>query len=255
MTKLEYIEELKKALIKLMSNGEEYFFTSLYLPKNDDNFYNYSQDYLIQKLKYKYDYWFEIDAENFSIELNLGLEIKNIFRNNKIPEYINNLDANSFEIVSSLLFKKIFNNLLFEENRQGCDDGIDFYGYYNSDGEVGKITNFFQKNTWYIGQVKKYSYKNTIGTKYIRELLGTIELAKHNIWSLKDSYTNLNIKQNEAIIPIFLISSRYSSVVIDISKRLGIKLLDDIDLIFWLTILYKGNLDTLQNDVEKWSYK
>jgi len=254
MTKLEYIEEFKKVLVKLMSDGKKYFFTDFQLPKNNDNFSKYSQEYLVQKLKYKNDYWFEINADNFSIELTLPLEIESFFEDNKIPEYIMNLDANNFEIVSGILFKKIFNNLSFEENRQGCDDGIDFYGYYSSDGEVSELTNFFQKSTWYIGQVKKYSYKNTIGTKYIRELLGTVELAKHNIWSLKDSYSNINIQQNEAIIPIFLTSSRYSSVVIDISNRLGIKLLDDIDLIFWLTILYEGNLDTIKSDLKKWSF-
>ena len=255
MTKIEYIGTLKTVLVELMSNAKKYSLTNFQLPKNNDNFAKYSQEYLIQKLKYKNDYWFKINAENFSIELTLPLEIQSFFKGNKIPEYIMSLDANNFEIVSSILFKKIFNNLLFEENRQGCDDGIDFYGYYSSDGEVGKLTNFFKKNTWYIGQVKKYSYKNSIGSKYIRELLGTVELAKHNIWSLKDSYSNINIQQNEAIIPIFLTSSRYSSVVIDISKRLGIKLLDDIDLIFWLTILYEGNLDEIKSNVDKWSYR
>ena len=174
MTKLEYIEEFKKVLVKLMSDGKKYFFTDFQLPKNNDNFSKYSQEYLVQKLKYKNDYWFEINADDFSIELTLPREIEKFFQDNKIPKYIMNLDANNFEIVSGILFKKIFNNLLFEENRQGCDDGIDFYGYYSSDGEVSELTNFFQKNTWYIGQVKKYSYKNTIGTKYIRELLGTV---------------------------------------------------------------------------------
>jgi hypothetical protein len=252
MTKLEYFKELKEALIMLMSNSKKYSFSDFQLPNN--NFAKYSQEYLVQKLKYKDDYWFVINDEDFSIELTLPIEIKKFFQDNKIPKYIMGLDANDFEIVSSILFKKIFNNLLFEKNRQGCDDGIDFYGYYSSDGEVRKWTNFFQKNTWYIGQVKKYSYKNTIGTKYIRELLGTIELAKQNIWSLKDSYSNINIQGSEAINPIFLTSSRYSDVVIDISKRLGIKLLDDIDLIFWLTILYEGNLDMIKSDLKKWSF-
>jgi len=253
MTKLDYIEELKKALIELMTNGEEYSFASFQLPKNNGKFYSYSEEYLIQKPKYKDKYWFEINAENFSIKLNLPIEVQDFFQDNQIPKYINKLDANSFEKVSSLLFKKIFNNLLIEENRQSYDDGIDFYGYYVSDGEVHKFTNFFQKNTWYIGQVKQYSYKNTIGTKYIRELLGTIELAKYNIWSLKDSYSNMNIKSYEAIIPLFLTSSKYSSTVIDIAQRLGIKLLDDIDLIFWLTIFYESNIDELKNDLDNFN--
>jgi len=255
MNKIDFIKELKNSLYKLLSNGIEYYFDSGQMPKNDDNFYKYTQEYLVKKVKYKNNYWFDINQDNFSIKLNLPSKIQSFFIDNKIPNYINSLDANDFEKVSAILFKKIFNNLLIEENRQGCDDGIDFYGYYSSDGEASKFTNFFQKNTWYIGQVKQYSYKNSIGTKYIRELLGTIELAKHNIWSLKDSYSNMNIKHHEAIIPIFLTSSRYSNTVIDISERLGIKLLDDIDLIFWLTILYKANLDNLKKDLEVWSYK
>ena len=145
MTKIEYIGTLKTVLVELMSNAKKYSLTNFQLPKNNDNFAKYSQEYLIQKLKYKNDYWFKINAENFSIELTLPLEIQSFFKGNKIPEYIMSLDANNFEIVSSILFKKIFNNLLFEENRQGCDDGIDFYGYYSSDGEVGKLTNFFKK--------------------------------------------------------------------------------------------------------------
>lgn len=254
MTRIEYIGELKNALIILMSNAKKYYFSAYQLPDNNDKFNKYSQEYLLQKLKYKNDYWFSINEDDFSIKLNLPHNIYVLFQDNTIPEYIHNLNSNDFEIVSSILFKKIFNNLLFEENRANWDDGIDFYGYYNSDGEVSKLTNFFQKNTWYIGQVKKYSYKNTIGTQYIRELLGTVELAKYNIWSLKDSYSNMNIQKHEAIIPIFLTSSRYSNVVIDISRRLGIKLLDDIDLIFWLTIIYEGNLDMIKSDLKRWSF-
>jgi len=107
MTKIEYIGEFKKALVKLMSDTEKYSFTDFQLPKNNDNFSKYSQEYLVQKMKYNNDYWFEINVDFFSIELNLPLEIKSFFQNNKIPEYIMSLDANNFEIVSSILFKKI----------------------------------------------------------------------------------------------------------------------------------------------------
>lgn len=246
MTKIDFIKELKKALYILMGSGEKYYFNTVSLPENNEDFFYFTQEYFKEKLSYKGTYWYKISNNDFSIELDLPYEIKEYFSNNEIPKFIQSLDAIDFEIIGSIFFKEFFNNLLIEENRQGCDDGIDFYGYYNSDGEVSKFTAFFQKNTWYIGQIKQYSYHNTIGTKYIRELLGTVELAKHNIWSLKDSYSNLNIKHHESIIPIFLTSSRYSRVVIDISRRLGIKLLDDIDLVFWLTILYEGKLDNLK---------
>ena len=241
MTEIEFIQSLKEALYQLFSDGEKYYFAVFQVPENNDKFFQYSQNYLLSKINFKGEDWFEIDKYNFAINFKLPENIKAYFINNEIPAYIKDLNPENFEKITAILFSKFFNNLLVEENRQGCDDGIDFYGKYNSYGKENEFTNFFHKNTWYIGQVKKYSYNNTISTKYIRELLGTIELAKHNIWSLKNSYSNMDIKKNEAIIPIFVTSSRYSSIVIDISNRLGIKLLDDIDVMFWLTILYKGN--------------
>ena len=251
MKKLEFLKELKDALYFLLTKNEKYSFSSYQLPKNDDNFYKYTQDYLIQKLKYKNNYWFEIDGENFSIELNISKDIEIYFIKNEIPDYVKELSSSDFEILGAILLKKLLGSLMIEEKKVSRDDGIDFYGQFKSDGMAKEYTDFFQTDVWYIGQVKQYKQENSISTKYIRELIGTIELAKKGIWSNKIGYNNLNIEHYEGVIPIFLTSSRYSNDTISIAKKFNIKLLDDIDLIFWLTILYKGNLSDIKNDLKR----
>ena len=248
MTKKEFLAILKNNLYTLLSNGEEYFFMDI--PENKDNFLKYTQEYLTLQPKYKNNYWFEIDDKNYSIKLNLEEETNKFFINNKIPCWVKSLDASDFEKVSIILFRNFLGSIIEEEHKSSRDDGIDFYGKYTGSGiEVSGFTNFFETNTWYIGQVKQYKKENTIGTKYIRELLGTLELAKHNIWSVDNNYTNINIKSYESVIPIFLTSSQYSNYVITIAEKFNIKLLDDIDLIFWLTIIYKADLEKLKKDL------
>jgi hypothetical protein len=249
MNRLEYLKELKKALYKLLTNGEDYYFIDAL---SEEKFWEYTQDYLIQKPKYKGNYWFTIDKENFMIKLQLPDDIKKYFKNNLIPNFINNLAPLKFERISSILMKKLLGSLIVEESLYKNDDGIDFYGKYISDGVANNYTDYFQTNTWYIGQVKQYKEENSIGTKYIRELLGTIELAKNRIWSVGGSYKDINLGINEAIIPIFITSSRYSSDTVQISKKFNIKLLDEVDLIFWLSLLYDGNLESITNDLNNW---
>jgi len=248
MTELEFLKELKEVLYKILSNGQKYSFASINIPKKDEDFYKFAESYLIQRPKYKNEYLFDIDGENFSIKLNLDKEINKWFENNNIPKYIKDLNYSEFERVSVLLFRKLFGTNIIEEHKASGDDGIDFYGKYTGNGlEISGFTNFFETNNWYIGQVKQYT--KTIGTNYIRELLGTLELARHKIWSTKIQYENLTPKPYETIVPIFLTSSRYSKIVITIAEKFNIKLLDDIDLIFWLTIIYKADLEKLKKDL------
>lgn len=183
------------------------------------------------------------------IILNLPTEYKKYFNNNKIPEHINISTPNDFERISSLFFKKILNTTHIEVRKRSHDDGIDFYGEYECDDNSISVIDFMKHNMWYVGQVKKYSPNNHIGTAYIRELVGTTELAKKGIWSTNSGYSEIKIKHYSGVIPIFVTSSYYSEGAIKIAKSFNIKLLDDIDLAFWLTIIFEGDYDNYLSEL------
>jgi hypothetical protein len=127
-------------------------------------------------------------------------------------------------------------------------DYTDFYGKY--DAKDDSESNFFDITAWYIGQAKYYE-ANSIKTNLLRELIGTVELAKLKIWSIDGSYSNIEIKHSDYVVPVFITSSRFSLDSYKIADKFNIKLLDDVDLIFWLTIKFSGDLDRFKEEMKK----
>jgi hypothetical protein len=177
----------------------------------------------------------------------LTTDIK-IFENNRIADYVENLGFSDYEAISSLLVKRLLGNITLGQNYGSRDEGIDFYGYYSPTSSI--YSKFLNSHSWYIGQVK--CYQSNIKTNALRELLGTIVLAKNGIWALDGRYDGkLEVKNYDHVIPMFITKSYYSYDSINLAKQYNIKLFDNLDLIFWLIIFYKDNIDILKEDLKK----
>ena len=149
--------------------------------------------------------------------------------------YIDTLDYNEYEYMASLMVNKLLGDITLGKNYNSRDEGIDFYGFYSPYSSI--YSKFLNVHAWYIGQVKCYS--NKIKTNHLRELLGTVVLAKNGIWVLNGRYSNrLEVKNYDHIIPMFVAKGYYSADSIQLAKKYNIKLFDNLDLFFWIIIFY-----------------
>lgn len=250
----EIISIIKKELKSLLStsNGEISLASQDEFDKLDlDDLLTTIKNYKSEKQRYFGSTWFSYDENKNTFILNVKNEHKDFFIDNEIVNFVEKVNHNDFEIVCSLLFKKLLKDNSFEIRKSSRDDGVDFYGYYECNGVDDKLSDFMNINAWYIGQAKQYAEHRHIGTYYLRELIGTITLAKYNIWSTKKNNYTIKVMPDHNIVPVFITTSRYSSDAWTIAEQFNIKLLDDIDLLFWLTILYKGNIDDFKSDFEQ----
>lgn len=242
-------KEYKEFIYSLLENGiqRENNYSTLFFDRDPKDILE-DIDYFNQgRPKYNKEFWISAEEEDeFSedidkVTLNLPDDIKIYFNDNEIPQHIRNSTPDEFERISSLFFKKILNTSHIEIRKGSHDDGIDFYGEYECDDNTVSVIDFMKHNMWYVGQVKKYAMDYPIGTLLIRELVGTVELAKRGIWSTNSGYTEIKIKEYSGVIPVFVTSSYYSLGADNVAKKFNIKLLDDIDLAFWMTIIFEGN--------------
>lgn len=248
MNKIEFLGNLKSELKHLLKNGEKRYFDSNKAP-DEDNFGNYMEFDIKKRPDFNGDAWYSYDIEEFCLELNnlLPPVIKEKFTDNPFVDYISGLNYSDFELACIVLMKEFLGSSLKCDSKGSRDDGIDFYGKYDARDE--SESNFFDIPAWYIGQAKYYA-KNSIKTNLLRELVGTVELAKLKIWAIEGSYKNIEINHSDHVIPVFITSSRFSLDSYKIADKYSIKLLDDVDLIFWLTIKFDGNLDKFKEEIE-----
>ena len=249
MNKLDFYLVLKSKLKELLKDGEKKYFDSDEAP-DDIKFGKFTEEDIHRRPDFRDDSWFSYDIEEFNISLNESLtdEVRKLFKNNQFVEYIEKLDYSEFELACIVLMRKFLgSSLKTDYNKASRDDGIDFYGKYDAKDE--SESNFFDITAWYIGQAKFYN-TNSIKTNLLRELIGTVELAKLRIWSIEGNYKDIDIKHSDHVIPVFITSSRFSLDSYKIAEKYNIKLLDDIDLIFWLTIKFKGDLEKFKDEMK-----
>ncbi|WP_431472562.1 restriction endonuclease [Nonlabens sp. SCSIO 43208] len=236
MKSSEFAILLRNAQHKLLENGKKVYF--------DDGNYSEEQfiNFLEEDLKYRGDYKLEsiysFDEKEFSISLNSKVNA-DYFVKNKIEKTIKNSNYALFEELSILFMYKMLSSLIVPEFKASRDEGIDFYGKFLSkdDSDSG----LFDISSWYIGQTKHYKFGSNIKTNAIRELIGTLELARMGKWSIEGNYRNIKIDYSDNVIPVFLTSSAYSKDSKRLAEHYGVKLLDSIDMSFWLTVVFKGN--------------
>jgi len=232
----------------LLGNGGTYAFGVYEAPEDNDLFLKWCNDFSSYRADYKNINWIDYCEESKSIFLSEDCGLDNeVFTDNEIPTYINSLDYNEYEYAASLMVKKLLGNISLGKNYGSRDEGIDFYGFFSPYSSA--YSKFLNAHSWYIGQVKCYA--NKIKTNYLRELLGTVVLAKNGIWALDGRYKDdLEVKNYDHVIPIFIAKSFYSSDSIKLSKKYNIKLFDNLDLIFWLIVFYKKDLNKLKEDLK-----
>lgn len=235
---------LREKQYELLNNANLVYFDDD--PFTPEEFDNWLKEDIASRTDYKGRSWFKYDSTEFSLELADHID-KAVFKDNEISNKINNSNYSEFEELTILFMYKMMSSLVVPELKPTADEGIDFYGkFISSDKSDSSI---FDVSAWYIGQTKYY--KNSIGTAALRELIGTVELAKLGIWSVDENYSTIEISHSDHIIPVFITSSRYSSFSLKLSKKYKIKLLDIIDVIFWMTILYSGSAKEMMKDLNE----
>lgn len=250
MNRVEFSSILKRKLKELLLNGNNKVFFDVDEAPDGIRFGNFIEQDISKRPKYLDNSWYEYDTNEFSIEISPHIpnEIIGLLSNSDFVNRVFTLSPFDFELSCILMLKKFLGNSLKPDLRASRDDGIDFYGKYDARDE--SESNFFDIPAWYIGQAK-YFESNPVQTNLLRELIGTVELAKRKVWSIEGIYNNIDIKGHEHVIPVFITSSRFSNDSYKIAENYGIKLLDIIDLLFWLLVKYEGDLDNFNADLEE----
>jgi hypothetical protein len=156
--------------------------------------------------------------------------------------YLQKINEYDFEKFSAKYIGELFCDFSFV-TRKSSDGGIDFLG----NGTFTKLLNVSNNpinlksknlNFKIIGQSKRYSIKNKIGTKEIREFLGSVKILQDALNPYKESawmgdINVLNkIKLAEPFVYLFITTSYYSRDSMRLAQKLGIYFYDIDDLIF-----------------------
>ncbi|WP_197073537.1 restriction endonuclease [Frigoribacterium sp. MEB024] len=95
---------------------------------------------------------------------------------------------------------------------QGNDGGIDFYGRLELEGRLDNFSTYggFDRRVglWLIGQAKHYPTRN-IQTAHIRELVGSVELARTK--GAIHTWPGLHLRPFDAVIQVFFTTGDFSS--------------------------------------------
>ncbi len=245
MKQSEFAEILRKAQQKLLRNGNKVYFEDAdFTPEQFVTWIN-------EDLKYRGDYKsssiYTYDVDDFSLSLTDKVSAP-FFNSNEIEKIIREADYSLFEELSILFMYKMLSSLVVPEFKASRDEGIDFYGKFISRDDSDSC--LFDVSSWYIGQTKHYSLGNNIKTNYIRELIGTLELAKIGKWSIEGNYRDINIEYSDNVMPVFITSSNYSRDSKKLAEHYGVILLDIIDMTFWLTVVYKGDYKKMMLELD-----
>lgn len=169
--------------------------------------------------------------------------------------YLEKIDDNDFEKFSAKYINELFCDFSFV-TRKSSDGGIDFIG----NGTFTKLLNISNfpinlksKSLTFkiIGQSKRYAIRNKIGTKEIREFLGSVKILqdalnpyKESAWLGDQSVLN-KLKLAEPFVYLFITTSYYSKEAMKLCQSLGIYFYDIDDIIFDLIDQSIG----LENDI------
>lgn len=151
--------------------------------------------------------------------------------------FFERLDANRFE----KLCGKIIELLKVEEavvSRASADQGVDFFGKL----PFGTLINPLeiapgaekQLTVWLVGQAKHY-LKTSVSTKDIRELVGSVILARSNVFAGKsDPLGDLALRVCDPIVFLFLTTGRFTRDSKSLLKRSGVVAMDGVQISVFL---------------------
>lgn len=131
------------------------------------------------------------------------------------------------------------------------DQGIDFFGELNLEGKLGapfawpSVDGNF--TMWLIGQAKQYSGK--VSTKELRELAGSIELARANVGADDGAaLSNLRIRLFDPIFYLFLTAGELTADSRKLAQKSGIIALEGGDIAALLADRAVGVVDGSVNE-------
>lgn len=149
---------------------------------------------------------------------------------NAYSSALTTLSPRQFELLCSrILF------LIGVENpvttKYSADEGIDFYGRLRLSSSLLPLSQLSswhaQLSIWLIGQAKHYDKERTISTFHIRELVGSVELAKAKVFgSVGDKYGDLGIRVCDPIFYLFFTTAPISSDSWRLLVRSGVIAMD-----------------------------
>lgn len=180
---------------------------------------------------------------------------------------LTNLDNFLFEKFSAKYINLLMCDFSFV-SRASADGGIDFLGKGNFQKLLninGEELNLKSKDFSFrvVGQSKRYNPKHKIGTKEIREFLGSVKILqeaahpnKESAWLGETEILNL-IKLADPFLYLFVTTSYYSRDSIDLATKLGIYIVDIDDIVFDLITHDIGMSNGGYNSIEfeKWIKK
>lgn len=157
-------------------------------------------------------------------------------KHNDVLKELQNLNWREFEIVCM----KVLQMLGCSDPRvtsRSDDGGIDFFGKLSLKGRLDNLSplgGFDQRMTlWMIGQAKFYRAINTVGPDVVRELVGSVELARtkgtSHVWN------GLEVRAFEPIVILIFTTGEFSNKAMELLRDSGVLYMDGGDLAVFLT--------------------
>jgi hypothetical protein len=172
-----------------------------------------------------------------------------------IFEHCRRMSSSAFEILSG----KILNLLQVEKSvvtRHSADQGIDFFGRVPL-GQMLKpeiLSPGAEKNfsVWLVGQSKHYP-NTRITTAEIRELVGSVELARAKVFAgSTNPLDELRVRLCDPIIYLFFTTGQFSKDSIELLDRSGVLSFDGLQISQFLADngigIAQGNFDAAAFD-------
>lgn len=144
---------------------------------------------------------------------------------NPLLARIKALTFQEFEVFGSKLLRELGAKKA-HVTPQSNDQGIDFYGIVSFGELNGSPSSFFklfhEVEIRFVGQAKHYPNRS-IGTATVRELVGSVDLARFKTYSIDtDPFENINLKPFSPLVTLLITSGTFTSGAIDLASRAGI---------------------------------
>lgn len=144
---------------------------------------------------------------------------------NPLLQEIRNLTFQEFELFGACVLKELGAKLV-KVTPHSDDQGIDFYGVFSLGQNFLLPTPFGQLahdvRVLFAGQAKHYP-TNPIGPELIRELVGSISLARYKVFTTSDEiFDDLKLLPFNPLVAMFFTTGRFTSGALELAQKSGV---------------------------------
>jgi hypothetical protein len=144
---------------------------------------------------------------------------------NPLLQEIRNLTFQEFELFGACVLKELGAKLV-KVTPHSDDQGIDFYGVLSLGQNFLLPTPFGQLahdvRVLFAGQAKHYP-TNPIGPELIRELVGSISLARYQVFTTSDEiFDDLKLLPFNPLVAMFFTTGRFTSGALELAQKSGV---------------------------------